>query len=219
MAGKPPKCAVGNCSKQERRRQVSCLPLGQEWTQRSVSWWFGTAKTWEDPSRPFPSAALVQTVVETGDIRGYRGVVWRGHHSCRRIEGAGMTENQSHRLSVAPMMDWTDRHCRLFHRQMTRRSLLYTEMVTAPAIVHGPKRGFWISRRKSTRRAATGRVGPGRARAGGADCPSLGYDEVNLNCGCPSDRVQSGCFGAVLMERPPWLPIASRRCRMPPTCR
>ena len=108
-----------------------------------------------------------------------------------------------HRLSVAPMMDWTDRHCRVFHRAMTRRAMLYTEMVTAPAVIHGDRDrllGF------------SGVEHPIALQLGGSDPADLaravrlalpyGYDEVNLNCGCPSDRVQSGCFGAVLMERP-----------------
>lgn len=109
----------------------------------------------------------------------------------------------AHRLSVAPMMDWTDRHCRFFHRLMTRRAMLYTEMVTAPAIVHGPKP------RLLDYSAAEH---PVALQLGGSDPRELaeavrlsrdwGYDEVNLNCGCPSDRVQSGSFGAVLMERP-----------------
>jgi tRNA-dihydrouridine synthase A len=108
-----------------------------------------------------------------------------------------------HRLSVAPMMDWTDRHCRFFHRQMTRRAMLYTEMVTAPAIVHGPKPRLLDY---------SGSEHPIALQLGGSDPVELAqavriagpwsYDEVNLNCGCPSDRVQSGCFGAVLMERP-----------------
>ena len=114
-----------------------------------------------------------------------------------------MTELPSHRLSVAPMMDWTDRHCRVFHRQMTRRAMLYTEMVTAPAIVHGPKARLLDFSPVEH---------PVALQLGGSDPRELaeavrlsrpwGYDEINLNCGCPSDRVQSGCFGAVLMERP-----------------
>jgi tRNA-dihydrouridine synthase A len=101
------------------------------------------------------------------------------------------------------MMDWTDRHCRFFHRQMTRRAMLYTEMVTAPAIVHGPKpRLLDYSPQEH----------PVALQIGGSDPAELaeavrlsrpwGYDEINLNVGCPSDRVQSGCFGAILMERP-----------------
>lgn len=109
----------------------------------------------------------------------------------------------AHRLSVAPMMDWTDRHCRHFHRLMTRRALLYTEMVTAPAIVHGPRDRLL---------AYSNTEHPVALQLGGSDPVELaqavrlarpfGYDEVNLNVGCPSDRVQSGCFGAILMERP-----------------
>ena len=114
-----------------------------------------------------------------------------------------MTTPDAHRLSVAPMMDWTDRHCRIFHRQMTRRAMLYTEMVTAPAVIHGPKDrllGFGDAEH------------PVALQLGGSDPRELGaavhaarpyrYAEVNLNCGCPSDRVQSGCFGAVLMQTP-----------------
>jgi tRNA-dihydrouridine synthase A len=101
------------------------------------------------------------------------------------------------------MMDWTDRHCRFFHRQMTRRAMLYTEMVTAPAIVHGPKPRLLDY---------TPQEHPVALQLGGSDPDELahavrlsrawGYAEINLNCGCPSDRVQSGCFGAILMERP-----------------
>ncbi|WP_374641378.1 tRNA dihydrouridine(20/20a) synthase DusA [Tabrizicola sp.] len=108
-----------------------------------------------------------------------------------------------HRLSVAPMMDWTDRHCRVFHRLMTRRAMLYTEMVTAPAIVHGPRPRLLDY---------SGIEHPVALQLGGSDPAELAeatriadawaYDEINLNCGCPSDRVQSGCFGGVLMERP-----------------
>lgn len=108
-----------------------------------------------------------------------------------------------HTLSVAPMMDWTDRHCRVFHRTLTRRTLLYTEMVTTGAILHGDRErhlGF------------TGIEHPLALQLGGSDPSALaecariaedwGYDEVNLNCGCPSDRVQSGAFGACLMATP-----------------
>ena len=107
------------------------------------------------------------------------------------------------RLSVAPMMDWTDRHCRAFHRQMSSEALLYTEMVTAPALVRGGARHLL---------AFDAAEHPVALQLGGSDPAELaqaarmagdeGYDEVNLNVGCPSDRVQSGCFGAVLMERP-----------------
>ncbi|MBL9074010.1 tRNA dihydrouridine(20/20a) synthase DusA [Tabrizicola sp.] len=114
-----------------------------------------------------------------------------------------MTEYQPYRLSVAPMMDWTDRHCRVFHRQMTRRAMLYTEMVTAPAIVHGPKpRLLDFSPQEHPVALQLGGSDPVELASAVRIAAPWGYDEINLNCGCPSDRVQSGCFGAVLMERP-----------------
>ena len=107
------------------------------------------------------------------------------------------------RFCVAPMMDWTDRHCRAFHRVLSRQALLYTEMVTAAAVIRGERErliGFDEVER------------PLALQLGGADAGELaeaarigedfGYDEINLNCGCPSDRVQSGCFGAALMGEP-----------------
>ncbi|KGJ21290.1 tRNA dihydrouridine(20/20a) synthase DusA [Paracoccus sanguinis] len=106
------------------------------------------------------------------------------------------------RLSVAPMIDWTDRQCRGFHRLLSRRALLYTEMITAPAILHGDRE----------RLLGHDGDGPVALQIGGSDPAQLaeatcigadyGYDEINLNVGCPSDRVQSGCFGAVLMKSP-----------------
>lgn len=107
------------------------------------------------------------------------------------------------RLSVAPMMDWTDRHCRVFHRLMTRRAMLYTEMVTAPAVVHGPKeRLLGYSEAEHPVALQLGGSDPAELREAVRMARPFGYDEINLNVGCPSDRVQSGCFGAVLMERP-----------------
>lgn len=101
------------------------------------------------------------------------------------------------------MMDWTDRHCRVFHRQMTRRAMLYTEMVTAPAIVHGPKaRLLDYSAEEHPVALQLGGSDPAELAQAVRIAQAWGYDEINLNCGCPSDRVQSGCFGAVLMERP-----------------
>jgi len=101
------------------------------------------------------------------------------------------------------MMDWTDRHCRVFHRQLTRRAMLYTEMVTAPAVIHGPRdRLLGFSAVEHPVALQLGGSDPAElAQAVRAAVP-YGYDEINLNVGCPSDRVQSGCFGAVLMERP-----------------
>jgi len=101
------------------------------------------------------------------------------------------------------MMDWTDRHCRVFHRQMTRRAMLYTEMVTAPAILHGPKpRLLDFSPQEHPVALQIGGSDPAELAEAVRIAEPWGYDEINLNCGCPSDRVQSGCFGAVLMERP-----------------
>lgn len=101
------------------------------------------------------------------------------------------------------MMDWTDRHCRFFHRQMTRRAMLYTEMVTAPAIVHGPKpRLLDYSPQEHPVALQLGGSDPRELAKAVQIARPWGYDEINLNVGCPSDRVQSGCFGAVLMERP-----------------
>ncbi len=114
-----------------------------------------------------------------------------------------MTVQAAHRLSVAPMMDWTDRHCRVFHRQMTRRAMLYTEMVTAPAIVHGPKpRLLDYSPQEHPVALQLGGSDPAELALAVRIAQPWAYDEINLNCGCPSDRVQSGCFGAVMMERP-----------------
>ncbi|WP_127111645.1 tRNA dihydrouridine(20/20a) synthase DusA [Shimia sediminis] len=107
------------------------------------------------------------------------------------------------RLSVAPMMDWTDRHCRYLHRLLSRETLLYTEMVTAPALVRGGAVHLLDFNTEEH---------PVALQLGGSDPQELaeatrigaahGYDEINLNVGCPSDRVQSGTFGAVLMKTP-----------------
>jgi tRNA-dihydrouridine synthase A len=101
------------------------------------------------------------------------------------------------------MMDWTDRHCRVFHRQMTRRAMLYTEMVTAAAVIHGPKpRLLDYSPMDHPVALQLGGSDPRELAEAVKIANAWAYDEINLNCGCPSDRVQSGCFGAVLMERP-----------------
>ena len=114
-----------------------------------------------------------------------------------------MTLYPPHRLSVAPMMDWTDRHCRVFHRTMTRRAMLYTEMVTAPAVIHGPRaRLLQHSEDEHPVALQLGGSDPAELAMAVRLAAPYGYDEINLNVGCPSDRVQSGCFGAVLMERP-----------------
>lgn len=107
------------------------------------------------------------------------------------------------RLSVAPMMDWTDRNCRRFHRLMSRRALLYTEMVTAPAIIHG-ERGRLLDYDAAEHPVALqlGGSDPDELRKATRIASDWGYDEINLNVGCPSDRVQSGAFGAILMKSP-----------------
>jgi tRNA-dihydrouridine synthase A len=115
---------------------------------------------------------------------------------------ANVTEYKS-RFSVAPMMDWTDRHCRVFHRLMTRRARLYTEMLTSAAIIHGDRRRLL---------SFEAREHPVALQLGGSDPRDLatsarigedfGYDEINLNVGCPSDRVKDGRFGACLMAQP-----------------
>jgi len=107
------------------------------------------------------------------------------------------------RFSVAPMMDWTDRHCRYVHRQLSRHALLFTEMVTSAAVVHGDRErllgyepvehpvALQLGGSEPAELAEATRIGAG-----------FGYDEINLNVGCPSDRVQSGRFGACLMAEP-----------------
>jgi tRNA-dihydrouridine synthase A len=106
-------------------------------------------------------------------------------------------------FAIAPMMDWSDHNCRFFWRLLTRQALLYTEMVTTGALIHGDRPRFLQFNREEH---------PVALQLGGSDPADLarcarwaqewGYDEVNLNCGCPSDRVQSGMFGACLMARP-----------------
>ncbi|WP_415183893.1 tRNA dihydrouridine(20/20a) synthase DusA [Phaeovulum sp.] len=109
---------------------------------------------------------------------------------------------QASRLSVAPMMDWTDRNCRLFHRQLTSAALLYTEMVTAPAIVHGKRAQLLDHQGDHPVALQLGGSDPAELARATRIAADWAYDEVNLNCGCPSDRVQSGAFGAVLMKTP-----------------
>lgn len=105
------------------------------------------------------------------------------------------------RLSIAPMMDWTDRHCRYFHRLMSRHALLYTEMVTAPALVRGGALHLLdYNPEEHPVAVQLGGSDPAELATATGFCVERGYDEVNLNVGCPSDRVQSGAFGAVLMK-------------------
>src|SRR5688572_7631291 len=107
------------------------------------------------------------------------------------------------RMSVAPMMDWTDRHCRFFHRLLSRRALLYSEMVTTGALIHGDIPRHLVFNPEEQPVAL--QIG-GSEPAELAQCARLGeewgYREINLNCGCPSERVQRGSFGACLMAEP-----------------
>lgn len=107
------------------------------------------------------------------------------------------------KFGVAPMMDWTDRHCRFFHRQLTQRALLYTEMVVADAIIHGQRErllGFDAAEHPVA--LQLGGSDPLKVAEAARIGEDFGYDEINLNVGCPSDRVQSGTFGACLMKTP-----------------
>src|SRR3981081_3327587 len=119
------------------------------------------------------------------------------------IEAGKVNDINVRRFSIAPMMEWTDRHCRFFHRLLTRRALLYTEMITTGAVLHGDRARLM---------AFDPAEHPLALQLGGSDPQALaqcariaedfGYDEVNLNVGCPSDRVREGRFGACLMAEP-----------------
>jgi tRNA-dihydrouridine synthase A len=117
--------------------------------------------------------------------------------------GHNATKYKASRFCVAPMLDWTDRHCRFFHRLISRHALLYSEMITTGALIHGDRQRFL---------EFNGAEHPLALQLGGSNPADLavcarmaedhGYDEVNLNVGCPSDRVQNGRFGACLMAEP-----------------
>ena len=107
------------------------------------------------------------------------------------------------RVCVAPMMDWTDRHCRVLHRLLSRHVRLYTEMVTADAVIRGDRhRLLDFSALEHPVALQLGGSDPKKLADAARIGAEWGYDEINLNCGCPSDRVQSGCFGAILMRTP-----------------
>jgi tRNA-dihydrouridine synthase A len=113
------------------------------------------------------------------------------------------TKSYDFLFSVAPMMDWTDRHCRVFHRLMTRRARLYTEMLTTGAIIHGDRKrllGFDASEHAVA--LQLGGSDPRDLATSAKIGEDFGYDEINLNVGCPSDRVKDGRFGACLMAEP-----------------
>lgn len=106
-------------------------------------------------------------------------------------------------FAVAPMIDWTDRHCRFLHRQLTNRALLYTEMVVADAIIHGQReRLLGYDPAEHPVALQLGGSDPDKLAEAVRIAAEYGYDEINLNVGCPSDRVQSGTFGACLMREP-----------------
>lgn len=114
-----------------------------------------------------------------------------------------MAQPVSHRLCTAPMMDWSDRHCRYFFRRLSRHAVVYTEMITGGALIHGDvDRHLRFHEDEHPVALQLGGSEPGDL----AHCARLGerygYDEINLNCGCPSERVQHGAFGACLMAEP-----------------
>src|SRR3982750_3385158 len=115
----------------------------------------------------------------------------------------GLMSKKAPHIAVAPMMDWTDRHCRFFHRLLSPNAFLYTEMVTTGALLHGDRDRFL--RFSEAEQPVALQLG-GSDPADLAVCAKMGedygYDEINLNCGCPSDRVQAGRFGACLMAEP-----------------
>ena len=107
------------------------------------------------------------------------------------------------RIAVAPMMEWTDRHCRSFHRMLTKRAVLYTEMVTTGALLHGDQpRHLDFSQEEHPIVLQLGGSDPAELAQCAALAQQWGYDEIDLNCGCPSERVQKGAFGACLMAEP-----------------
>jgi tRNA-dihydrouridine synthase A len=115
----------------------------------------------------------------------------------------GKKPREGARFAIAPMMDWTDRHCRFFHRRLTRRALLYTEMIVADAVIHGDRgRLIGFSPEEHPVALQLGGSDPAKLAAAARIGEEFGYDEINLNVGCPSDRVKSGTFGACLMKTP-----------------
>ena len=111
-------------------------------------------------------------------------------------------EYAANRLSVAPMLDWTDRHCRYFHRLLSQQTLLYTEMITTGAILHGKGDFLEYNEQEHPLALQLGGSNPVDLAACAKLAGERGYDEINLNVGCPSDRVQNGRFGACLMGEP-----------------
>ena len=108
----------------------------------------------------------------------------------------------SHKFSVAPMLDWTDKHCRYFHRLMTKHAVLYTEMVTTGALIHGKGDYLAFNEQEHPLVLQLGGSNPAEMAQCAKMAEQRGYDAVNINVGCPSDRVQNGMFGACLMAKP-----------------
>lgn len=133
-----------------------------------------------------------------------------------------MPDSLNHRFCVAPMIDWTVKHCRNFHRMLTRHAVLYTEMITTGALLHGDvERHLRFYPAEHPLALQLGGSDPGALAECAAIGESYGYDEINLNVGCPSDRVQSGTFGACLMANPEQVRNAviamAEQCRRPIT--
>jgi len=143
-----------------------------------------------------------------GKIRAAPASFAAGFASCPLTSGFSSlkymdTHGNPWKLSVAPMLDWTDRHCRFFHRLLTRQTRLYTEMVTTGALLHGDKpRHLDFNAQEHPVALQLGGSEPADLAACARLAEQWGYDEVNLNCGCPSERVQRGAFGACLMAEP-----------------
>ena len=131
------------------------------------------------------------------------GALVKGRDYTGLLRPPSMESLVNHRFCLAPMMDWSDRHCRFFWRLLTRRAVLYTEMVTTGALLHGDHRRFLhFNPEEHPVALQLGGSEPADLAACARLAEQWGYDEINLNCGCPSDRVQSGMFGACLMARP-----------------
>src|SRR6266508_338560 len=121
----------------------------------------------------------------------------------REQKNSNKMNSLTHKFSIAPMMEWTDRHCRFFHRLLTRRALIYTEMITTGAVIHGDRaRLLGYDPNEHPIALQLGGSHPHQLAECARIAEDFGYDEVNLNVGCPSDRVQEGRFGACLMAEP-----------------
>src|SRR5439155_25915628 len=124
-------------------------------------------------------------------------------HLSIMIRNAQRPARLSRKFCVAPMMEWTDRHCRYFHRLLTRRALLYTEMISTGAVLFGDRaRLLGFDPAEHPVAVQLGGSDPKTLAEAANICADLGYDEVNLNVGCPSSRVGRGRFGACLMAEP-----------------